>query len=60
MPKSQDKKPADQDEQRSPEEASALARDVMKRMMQSPPKPHEQIVKRPSKKTKSTKRGNTR
>jgi hypothetical protein len=41
MPK--DKKPADQDDQRLPEEASALARKVMARMLASPPVPHEQI-----------------
>ena len=41
MPK--DKKPVSQDDQRSPEEISVLARSVMARMLASPPVPHEQI-----------------
>jgi hypothetical protein len=36
------KKPKD-DNQRSPAEASALARKVMARMLASPPVPHEEI-----------------
>ena len=51
MPKSpNDKLPADSD-QRSPMEASALARDVMKRMLATPPTPHVPV--KPKKKSKS-------
>jgi hypothetical protein len=34
------------DDKRSPKETAHLARDVMRRMMASPPKPHEKLTKK--------------
>lgn len=42
--------PNDQDDQRPPKETAQLARDVMRRMIASPPKPHEKMTKKPAKK----------
>lgn len=42
--------PQNPDDSRSPKEAAQLARDVMRRMTESPPKPHEKVLgKRPRK-----------
>jgi hypothetical protein len=36
----------DQDEKRTPAETERLTREVMKRMLQTPPKPHEDALKK--------------
>jgi hypothetical protein len=41
------------DEQRTPEEAEKMAREVMKRMLQTPPTPHVPKEKAAKKKLKS-------
>jgi len=38
--------PNDQDDKRSPKETAQLARDVMRRMIEAPPKPHEKLTKK--------------
>jgi hypothetical protein len=38
--------PKDRDDQRSPKEAAQLARDTIRRMIASPPKPHEKMTKK--------------
>lgn len=37
--------PNDPDEKRSPAETAQLAREVMRRMIESPPRPHEKLRK---------------
>ena len=41
---------------RTPEETAALARDVMKRMLQTPPQPHEKVPKKLVKKKSKSRR----
>jgi hypothetical protein len=42
------------DEKRTPAETAQMARDVMRRMLETPPQTHEQMPKtRPKKKSKS-------
>ena len=41
------------DEERTPAETAQIARDVMKRMLQTPPTPHEDVPKKRTAKKKS-------
>ena len=45
--------PDQPDEKRSPAETARLARDVMRRMTQTPPKPHEKIGSKHPRKAKA-------
>ncbi|MFZ1100515.1 MAG: hypothetical protein WAN26_14060 [Steroidobacteraceae bacterium] len=45
--------PDQPDDQRSPKEAAQLARETMRRMIATPPKPHEKMTtKKPKKKSR--------
>lgn len=41
-----------QDEKRTPEQAAQLARTLMKRMLEKPPQTHDEMTKKPKKKSR--------